>query len=91
MAQLDNPDLNRARQAAETLSQYGSAKAEATLWERLRRFHQQWASRENDLSFRSSTPRDASDAIGFQYGLVESLAGAQGWCLAMSKSMNLKL
>jgi hypothetical protein len=82
IAQLDNPDLNRARQAAETLSKYGRAKAEAALWERLRRFHQQWASRENDLSFRSSIPSDASDAIGFQYGLVESLAGAQGWLLS---------
>ncbi len=82
IAQVNNPDLNRARQAAETLSKYGSAKTEAALWERLRRFHQQWVSRENDLSFRSSTPRDASDAIGFQYGLVESLAGAQAWLLS---------
>lgn len=82
IAQLNNSDLNHARQAAETLSRYGGAKAEAALWERLRRFHQQWASRENDLSFRSSTPRDASQAIGFQYGLVESLAGAQGWFLS---------
>jgi hypothetical protein len=28
IAQLNNPDLNRARQAAETLSKYGGAKAE---------------------------------------------------------------
>jgi hypothetical protein len=82
IAQLDNPDLNRARQAAETLAKYGSAKAGAALWERMRRFHKQWANRENDLSFRSSTPRDASEAIGFQYGLVESIAGAQGWLLS---------
>ena len=81
ITQLDNPDLNRARQAAETLARYGGAKAEAALWERMRRFHKQWANRENDLSFRSSTPRDASEAIGFQYGLVESIAGAQGWLL----------
>ena len=82
IAQLDNPDLNRARQAAETLAKYGGAKAETALWERMRRFHKQWADRERDLSFRSSTPRDASEAIGFQYGLVESLAGAQGWLLS---------
>ena len=82
MAQLDNPDLNRARQAAETLARYGGAKAEAALWERMRRFHKQWVDRENDLSFRSSTPRDASEAIGFQYGMVESIAGAQGWLLS---------
>ncbi len=82
IAQLNNPDLNRARQAAETLSKYGGVQAEDALWERLRRFHQQWISRESDLIFRSDTPREASDAIGFQYGLVESLAGAQGWLLS---------
>jgi len=82
IAQLDNPDLNRARQAAETLARYGGAKAEAALWERMRRFHKQWAERGNDLSFHSSTPRDASEAIGFQYGMVESLATAQGWLLS---------
>jgi hypothetical protein len=82
IAQLDNPNLNRARQAAETLAKYGGPKAEAALWERMRRFHKQWAERGNDLSFRSSTPRDASEAIGFQYGMVESIAGAQGWLLS---------
>jgi len=82
IAQLNNPDLNRARQAAETLSKYGGAKAETALSERMTRFHQRWASRENDLSFRSSTPRDASEAIGFQYGLVLSLVSAQRWLLS---------
>ena len=37
IAQLNNSDLNRARQAAETLSRYGSDKAEAALWARLRK------------------------------------------------------
>jgi hypothetical protein len=82
ITQLDNPDLNRARQAAETLARYGGSKAEAALWERMRRFHQQWADRESDLSPSSGTGRDANDAIGFQYGLVESIAGAQGWLLS---------
>jgi hypothetical protein len=81
IARLDNPDLNRARQAAETLARYGDAKAEAALWERMRRFHKQWVDREHDLTFRSSTPHDASEAILFQYGMVESIAGAQGWLL----------
>ena len=82
IAELNNSDLNRARQAAETLAKYGDDKAEAALWERVRRFHQQWAKRENDLTYRGGTPRDASEAIGFQYGLVESLARAQGWLLS---------
>jgi hypothetical protein len=90
IAHLNNPDLNRARQAAETLSRYGGDKAEAALWGRLRRFHQQWASRENDLANRREMPRDATEAMGFQYGLVESLAGAQGWLLSNEQVAELE-
>lgn len=90
IAQLNNPDLNRARQAAETLSTYGSAKAEAALWERMRRFHQQWASRENDLSNREGLPRDATEAMSFQYGLVLSLAQAQAWLLSNEEVAELE-
>lgn len=46
---MNSPDLNRARQAAETLAKYGRADAEKAIWERLRRFHQQWADRESEL------------------------------------------
>jgi len=80
--QLNNPDLNRARQAAETLSKYGSSRAEAAMWERMRGFHQQWADRGNELNNREGLPRDATDAKSFQYGLVLSLAQAQGWLLS---------
>ena len=85
VAQLKNPDLNRARQAAETLSKYGSAQAEKAMWERLRSFQQQWAKRGSDLSNRQGTPRDATEAMGFQYGLVESLAKRRLGSSAMSK------
>ncbi|MFL6439925.1 MAG: hypothetical protein ACJ71Q_20300 [Terriglobales bacterium] len=80
---MNNPDLNRARQAAETLAKYGDAEAEKAMWERLRSFHQQWAGRENELlALRAGASREASDAMGFQYGLVESLAKAQNWILS---------
>lgn len=90
VAQLNNPDLNRARQAAETLSKYGSAKAEAAMWERMRHFHQQWAGRENDLTNRERLPHDATEAMGFQYGLVLSLAQAQGWLLSNEEVAELE-
>jgi len=79
---MNNPDLNRARQAAETLAKYGDADAEKAMWERLRRFHQQWAGRESELvAYRAGVPREVTEAMGFQYGLVESLARAQNWTL----------
>lgn len=90
IAQLNNPDLNRARQAAETPSTYGSARTEAAVWERMRRFHKQWAGRENDLTSREGLPRDPTEAMGFQYGLVLSLAQAQGWLLSNEEVAELE-
>ncbi|HEV2469308.1 MAG TPA: hypothetical protein VGS78_08940 [Candidatus Sulfotelmatobacter sp.] len=90
IAQLDNPDLNRARQAAETLSKYGGPKAEAAMWQRLRRFHQEWAVRENELTNRRILSRNATEAIGFQYGMDLSLAQAQGWVLSNEQVSELE-
>jgi hypothetical protein len=87
---LYNPDLNRARQAAETLSKYGGAKAQKALWERLRNLHAQWASREKDLNGHPGQPHDASEAMGFQFGLVDALGRAQGWLLTNEQVMELE-
>jgi hypothetical protein len=81
IAGLNNPDLNRARQAAETLAKYGGPKAEAAMWKRLKIFHDQWADRESGFSPRMNQPRDVSDASSFQYGLVQAIGQAQGWVL----------
>src|SRR5262249_18845263 len=53
---MNNPELYRARQAAETLALYGSSAAEKAMWTRLRAFHGQWAERENDLTSRPNMP-----------------------------------
>jgi len=81
LAQLNGADLNRARQAAETLAKYGSPQAEKALWERLRRFHAQWAERGNELAYRPGMPSDANEALSFQFGLVEAIGKAQAWLL----------
>jgi hypothetical protein len=81
IARLNGPDLNRARQAAETLSKYGSTQAETSLWDRLRKFHEQWEERGNELSMRPGMRTDANEAVGFQYGLVEAIGKAPAWLL----------
>jgi hypothetical protein len=82
IANMNAPDLNRARQAAETLARYGDAAAEEAMWQRLKSFHDQWAEREDDLAFRANTPQHTSEAIGFQYGLVTAMGQAQAWLLS---------
>jgi len=81
ITRLDGPDLNRARQAAETLAEYGSTQAEKALWDRLRKFHEQWAERGNELSMRPGMRSDANEAVGFQFGLVEAIGKAPAWLL----------
>ena len=81
IARLNGPDLSRARQAAETLAKYGSTQAEKTLWDRLRKFHEQWSERGNELSMRPGMRADANEAVGFQFGLVEAIGKAPAWLL----------
>jgi hypothetical protein len=81
LAWLNGPDLNRARQGGETLAKYGSRQAEKAMWQRLRSFHALWAERVNDLVDRPGMPRDANEAMGFQFGLVEAIGKAQAWLL----------
>lgn len=82
IAGMSTPDLNRARQAAETLAQYGDEAAEKAMWQRIKVFHQQWAAREKDLAYGLKMPPDASEAIGFQYGIVTAMGQAQAWLLS---------
>jgi hypothetical protein len=81
LARLNGPDLNRARQAAETLAKYGSPQAEKAMWQRLRSFHAQWEESANQLVYRAGMPHDANEAMGFQFGLVEAIGKAQAWLL----------
>lgn len=90
IANMNAPDLNRARQAAETLARYGDAAAEEAMWQRLKAFHDQWAEREKDLAYGAKTPQDASEAIGFQYGLVAAMGQAQAWLLSDAQITELE-
>jgi hypothetical protein len=90
IVRLNGPDLNRARQAAETLAKYGSATAEKAMWARLRRFHKQWSGHANDLNSRPQMSREALDAMSFQFGLVEALGKAQAWVLSNDQITELE-
>ncbi len=90
LARLNGPDLNRARQAAEALAKYGSPQAEYAMWERLRSFRAQWAERADELTPRPGTARDANEALGFQFGLVEAIGKAQAWLLTNEQITDLE-
>jgi hypothetical protein len=82
IARLNDPDLNWARAAAETLAKYGSKQAEKAMWDRLHKFHEHWSERRNELSMRPGLQSDANEAVDFQFGLVEAIGKAPAWLLA---------
>jgi hypothetical protein len=90
IAQLNGSDLNRARQAAETLAKYGSPQAEKALWDRLNRFHAQWLERAGELTDRPGMQKEANEAMDFQYGLVESIGRARAWLLTNEQITELE-
>jgi hypothetical protein len=87
---LNDPYPYRARQAAEALAKYGSPEAEKALWERMRKFHEQWSERGNELTMRPGMKQDANEAVGFQYGLVRSIGAAQAWLLTNDEITELE-
>jgi len=90
IARLNDPDLNWARQAAEVLAKYGGAQAEKAMWGRLRRFHEQWSERGNELVMRPGMRDDANEAVGFQFGLVEAIGKAHAWLLTNDEITELE-
>lgn len=90
IASLNGSDLNRARQAAETLAKYGSTQAQNAMWARLRKFSEQWAPRGAELDMRPGIRNDANEAVGFQFGLVEALGKAQAWLLTEEQITELE-
>jgi hypothetical protein len=51
------------------------------MWLRSWQFHAQWQERSNELVMGPGMQRDANEAVGFQFGLVEALGSAQTWLL----------
>jgi hypothetical protein len=90
IAWLNGPDLNRARSAAETLATYGGSDTQKVLWDRLKRFHAQWLARQDELTYRANMKRDANEASGFQFGLVEAIGKAQAWLLTNEQLTDLE-
>jgi hypothetical protein len=81
IARLNDLDLGKARNAAETLGEFGGAEAKRAMLERLRRFHEQWARREAEFQSTPGTPNDITEASSFQFGLLQATGTAQGWIL----------
>ena len=66
--------------AVEVLGRVGSAAAEAPLWRRLERWHQDWKDRPEELRRDPFTGRRQAEEAGqMETALVAALTRGQGW------------
>ncbi|MGO9130659.1 MAG: hypothetical protein ACLQIS_13125 [Bryobacteraceae bacterium] len=88
---LDDSDPELVQDAVVALGRWGLADAEAALWARLRRFHQDWAGREGQLRavpFDRRSP--GSQAAALEEALVSSIAQGNGWICPPDKLARLE-
>jgi hypothetical protein len=76
---LDDPSSEIARDAAQALSKYGSAKAETPLWARLQKFHEKWKDRYDLLRYRLGAKPELLAEIGLEQALVQAITNGQAW------------
>jgi hypothetical protein len=86
---LDDTDLEVAYDASLALGRWGTANAEAALWTRLKRFHEEWQSREGELRMTPPYSDAIARATALETNLVNSIATGTNWICGPEKFAQL--
>jgi len=86
---LDDPNLEVANDAALAIGRWGPASAETALWERLKRFHQEWHGREGELRATPDYTSPSARATALESTLVNSIATGTNWICGPEKLARL--
>lgn len=76
---LNDSSSEVARNAAEALEKCGSRKAEAALWERLEKFHEEWKNKTDELRYGPHVKPALLAEIGLEQVLVQAIVNGQAW------------
>jgi hypothetical protein len=76
---LDDPDPEVVRNSVETLGKYGSAQAEAPLWKRFEKWHDEWKERAEELQVNRIPSYELATPLGMETAFCFALASARGW------------
>lgn len=76
---LDDPDPDLVIDALVGLRLWGTAAAEPALWERLKRFHQEWAGREDQLRATGDINSEGLRGFQLEQSLAGTIAAGAGW------------
>jgi hypothetical protein len=90
ISHLDDPDLDIASNAALMLQRHGSLAAETPLWQRLEKWHADWAGRESELRYdpiAHTIPHDSE--VGLEGALADALGRGSAWAVDAGKAQRL--
>ena len=76
---LDDPDQDLVLDALIALGGWGTAEAEAALWARLKRLHQEWVGREDQLRSTPDFKSKGSRTAALEGSLADAIAHGVGW------------
>ena len=82
---LNDTDPEVASNAAAALGHWGTASAEAALWARLKRFHQEWRSRQDELRDTPPYNDPTTRASALESNLVSAIATGTNWICGPEK------
>src|SRR5258705_6601009 len=82
---LDDTDLEVANDAALALGHWGTTSAEAAVWARLKRFHQEWQGRGGELRATPPYNDPIARATALESTLVNSIATGTNWICGPDK------
>lgn len=86
---LNDPDSEVVAGAVAALGNWGNAEAEAPLWQRLERFHQEWASRATELQVTPLFDTPARSGFSLEQSLTLAIASGRGWLCPPDKLARL--
>ena len=87
---LNDPEMDVQLDASIALQHWGSKAAEAHLWERMQRFHDEWASRPDELLNLPLDNNARSRAAALEQNLVNAVAGGAGWLSTPERLIRLR-
>src|SRR6266550_1014147 len=86
---LNDPSPEVAANAAGALGKYGSAKVEPVLWERLKKFHEKWGDKSDQLRYRPGISQELLAEGMLEYSLIHAIANGQAWLCGADKLRRL--
>jgi hypothetical protein len=90
IAALNDPAPEVARDAANALSEFGSAAAEDALWRRLEQFHRKWQGKPDSLLHPAPNMIEYNRDSGLEEALVKGITHGQAWFPTVAQITQLK-